>query len=79
MVVNYQAPADAANGGFFDIVVVNDAGYSILSKDTYQSNYSVQPPYALSGIQVVTVNPIEINWQNATFTWDGNTYTWLTV
>jgi len=79
LIVNYQAPADAANGGFFDIIVVNDAGYSILSKDTYQPALTYQQPYALSGIKVVTVNSMQIDWQNATFTWDGNTYTWLTV
>jgi hypothetical protein len=79
MVVNYQAPADAANGGYFDIIVVNPAGYSILSKDTYHSNMPVQQPYALSGIKVITINPMDIDWMHATFTWDGNTYTWLTV
>jgi len=79
LIVNYQAPADAANGGYFDIIVTNPAGYSILSKDSYQPGMPVQQPYALSGIKVVTVNPVDINWMNATFTWDGNTYTWLTV
>mgnify|MGYP006266829859 CR=1 FL=1 len=79
MIVNYQAPADAANGGYFDIIVTNPAGYSILSKDSYQAGSPVQQPYALSGIKVVTINPIDIDWLHATFTWDGNTYTWLTV
>ena len=79
MIVNYQAPADATNGGYFDIIVVNAAGYSLLTKDSYQPTFPVQQPYALSGIKTVTVNPIDIQWNNATFTWDGNTYTWLTV
>jgi len=79
MIVNYQAPADAANGGYFDIVIVNDAGYSILSKDTYQPALTFQPPYALSGINVIIINPIDIDWVDGTFTWEGNTYSWLTV
>ena len=79
MIVNYQAPIDASNGGFFDIILVNPAGYGILSKDTYISNSPVQFPYALSGIKVITVNPICIDWKNAIFTWEGNTYTWLTT
>ena len=79
LVVNYQAPDQAASDGYFDIIVVNAAGYSILSKDSYVPGHPTQQPYALSGIKVVTVNSIEIDWVNATFTWDGNTYTWLTV
>jgi len=79
MIVNYQAPIDAANGGFFDIILVNPAGYGILSKDTYIANSPIQFPYALSGIKVITVDPICIDWQNATFTWEGNVYTWLTT
>ena len=79
MIVNYQAPIDASNGGFFDIIVTNEAGYAILSKDTYNPNYSVQFPYALSGIQVITIHPVAIDWEHATFTWEGNTYTWLST
>jgi len=60
-------------------VVVNPAGYSILSKDTYQANSPVQMPYAHKGIQIVVINPEELNWTESTFTWNDNTYTWLTV
>jgi hypothetical protein len=79
IIVTYPAPAAATNGGYFDIIVVNPAGYSILSQDTYQPSMPVQQPYALHGIKVVTVTPIEIDWIDSTFTWEGNTYTWLTV
>ena len=49
MSVNYQAPSAT---GFFDIIIVNDAGYSKLSTSSYNTNLSTQYPY-ISGIQVV--------------------------
>ena len=77
MIINYPAPMDTP--GYFDVIVVNEAGYSILSKDTYQAGFPTQLPYALKGIEVVNVAANNILWENATFTWNGNTYTWLTV
>ena len=79
LVVNYQAPSLSAGTTYFDIIVVNPAGYSILSHDTYNPGMPVQQPYAHYGIYVAVVNPTEIDWYESTFTWGGNTYTWLTV
>jgi hypothetical protein len=47
--INYPAPTTT---GYFDIIVINDAGYSILSKDTYNSYRDVQFP-TVSGIAVL--------------------------
>jgi len=77
--VNYQAPSLSAGTTYFDIVVVNDAGYSILSQDTYQPGAPTQLPYAHNGVYVAMVNAQEIDWMESTFTWNGNSYTWLTV
>ncbi len=52
MIVTYQAPAGI---GSFDIIVVNDAGYTKLSTDSYNPNYSTQYPY-VSGVQVTNPN-----------------------
>ena len=79
IIINYPAPAAATNGGYFDIIVVNPAGYSILSQDTYQPNMPIQQPYALHGIKVVTVTEVDIDWLHGTFAHDGNTYSWYTV
>lgn len=49
MAVTYQAPSAT---GFFDIIVVNDAGYTKLSTGSYNPNFTTQYPY-VSGIQVV--------------------------
>lgn len=49
MTVFYPAPAAT---GFFDIIVVNDAGYTKLSTGSYNNNLTTQYPY-ISGIQVV--------------------------
>lgn len=49
MFVYYQAPSAT---GFFDIIVLNDAGYTKLSTNAYNVNLSTQYPY-ISGIQVV--------------------------
>lgn len=49
MTVSYPAPASQ---GFFDIIVVNDAGYAKLSTNSYNANLSTQYPY-ISGIKVV--------------------------
>lgn len=49
MTIFYPAPSAT---GFFDIIVLNDAGYTKLSVDAYNTNYSTQYPY-ISGIQVV--------------------------
>jgi len=79
LIVTYQGPSLSAGDTYMDVVVVNPAGYSILSKDTYQANSPVQMPYAHKGIQIVVINPEELNWTESTFTWNDNTYTWLTV
>ena len=52
MVVNYPAPSAI---GFFDVIVVNDAGYTKLSVDSYNTNLSTQYPY-ISGIQVLPLS-----------------------
>jgi len=52
MIVTYQAPAGI---GSLDIIVVNDAGYTKLSTDSYNPNYSTQYPY-VSGVQVTNPN-----------------------
>jgi T4-like virus Myoviridae tail sheath stabiliser len=39
--------------GFFDVIVLNDAGYSKLTTDSYNSYFTTQFPY-VSGIQVVS-------------------------
>jgi hypothetical protein len=49
MTVFYPAPSTT---GFFDIIVVNDAGYSKLSNDSYNNNFATQYPF-VSGIKVV--------------------------
>ena len=49
MTVFYPAPATT---GFFDVIVVNEAGYTKLSTGSYNVNLSTQYPY-ISGIQVV--------------------------
>jgi hypothetical protein len=49
MTITYQAPSAT---GFFDIIVVNDAGYTKLSTGSYNPNFTTQYPY-VSGIQVV--------------------------
>jgi len=49
MFVYYQAPSAV---GFFDIIVLNDAGYTKLSYSAYNTNLSTQYPF-ISGIQVV--------------------------
>jgi hypothetical protein len=49
MAIQYQAPSAT---GFFDIIVLNDAGYTKLSVNAYNTDYSTQYPY-ISGIQVV--------------------------
>lgn len=49
MQVIYPAPSAA---GYFDVIVFNDAGYTLLSVSSYNPNLSVQPPYT-QGIQVV--------------------------
>jgi hypothetical protein len=47
--VTYPAPLTV---GYFDIIVFNDAGYTLLSVNSYNPNLSVQPPYT-QGIQAV--------------------------
>jgi len=79
LVITYQGPSLSAGDTYIDVVVVNPAGYSILSKDTYQTGTPVQLPYAHKGIFVAIVNPTEIDWAESTFTWNDNTYTWLTI
>lgn len=49
MFVSFPAPSAT---GFFDIIVINDAGYTKLSLGSYNANYSTQFPY-VSGIQVL--------------------------
>jgi len=51
--VTYPAPLTV---GYFDIIVFNDAGYTLLSVNSYNSNLSVQPPYT-QGIQAVLPPP----------------------
>lgn len=50
--VNYPGPAST---GYFDIIVINDAGYSVLSRDTYNSYRDVQFP-TVSGIAVLQIS-----------------------
>ena len=49
MTVFYPAPSAT---GFFDVIVVNEAGYTKLSTGSYNINLSTQYPY-ISGIQVI--------------------------
>lgn len=49
MTVFYPAPSTY---GYFDVIIVNDAGYAKLSTNTYNVNYSTQYPF-ISGIQVI--------------------------
>lgn len=49
LTVSYPAPATL---GYFDVIVVNDAGYTKLTADSYNSNLTTQYPF-VSGIQVV--------------------------
>lgn len=49
--VSYPAPSA---DGYFDVIVVNDAGYTKLTVGSYNTNYTIQYPYA-SGILVGTV------------------------
>jgi hypothetical protein len=48
MIVTYPAPSAT---GFFDIIVINDAGYTKLSTGSYNTQLTTQYPY-ISGIQV---------------------------
>ena len=52
LTVTYPAPSAT---GFFDIIVINDAGYTKLSVDSYNPNLSTQYPY-ISGIQVLPIS-----------------------
>ena len=54
--VNYPAPALS---GYFDIIVYNEAGYSVLSKDTYNAYRSIQFP-TVSGIAVLPTSAFGI-------------------
>lgn len=49
MTVFYPAPSAT---GFFDVIVVNDAGYAKLSSNSYNVNFTTQYPF-VSGIKVV--------------------------
>ena len=49
LTVSYPAPQST---GYFDVIVVNDAGYTKLSTGSYNINFSTQYPF-ISGIQVV--------------------------
>jgi hypothetical protein len=49
MSIHYPAPSSL---GFFDIIVINEAGYTKLSVSSYNEQLSTQYPY-ISGIQVV--------------------------
>ena len=49
MIVTYPAPSAT---GFFDVIVLNDAGYTKLSTGSYNTQLSTQYPY-ISGIQVI--------------------------
>jgi len=49
MQVVYPAPTTT---GYFDVIVFNDAGYTLLSESSYNPEFTVQLPYT-QGIQVV--------------------------
>lgn len=50
----YTTMTDGISAGYIDIIVTNPAGYSILTRDTFNPNLSTQFPY-VSGIEVVNV------------------------
>ena len=49
MAINFQAPSIT---GFFDVIVLNEAGYAKLSTSSYNTELTTQYPF-ISGIQVV--------------------------
>jgi hypothetical protein len=51
--IEYPAPSVATVGHYFNIIVVNEAGYSTLTYDTYVEERPSQLPYALVGIQTI--------------------------
>ena len=51
--VTYPVPSLSAVGNYFNIIVVNEAGYSTLTYDTYVKDRPTQLPYALIGIHTV--------------------------
>lgn len=70
MALTYQAPQA---GGYFDIIVVNAAGYTLMTQSVAELQLVPSPPY-INGIEVTGV--LNYTWENAIITWDASTFQW---
>ena len=59
--------------GFFDIFVVNAAGYTKMSETVYIAESETQFPY-INGIEVISA--FTYDWAHAYITWDAATFEW---